>query len=129
MKLGFLPVLILLLVTPSLFADQTPSASGTGVEGVILVSPIRPGPLKRDSEIPTSGPCGNIAFVLEGQNGAATSFITNEEGRFRVPLAPGHYIVSRKEKTGGPGYYGPFEVDVAAGKMTQVEWHCDSGMR
>ena len=30
-------------------------------------------------------------------------------------------------RTGTVGFYGPSEVDVALGKMTKVEWKCDSG--
>jgi hypothetical protein len=29
----------------------------------------------------------------------------------------------------GIGKYGPFDVDVVAGKMTRVTWECDTGIR
>jgi len=27
------------------------------------------------------------------------------------------------------GSYGPFEADVTSGKITKVQWDCDTGMR
>jgi len=50
---------------------------------------------------------------------------TDDDGRFRVSLPPGHYRVSLKGKKAGVGKYGPFEVNVAAD--TSVQWQCDSG--
>jgi len=44
-------------------------------------------------------------------------------------LDAGYYTVSIKDKKGGIGRYGPFDVDVVAGQITQVEWQCDTGMR
>src|SRR5207245_1575807 len=50
-------------------------------------------------------------------------------GHFRTPLPPGHYKVSMKGRKSSIGHYGPFEVDVVPGKMTKVQWECDSGIR
>jgi hypothetical protein len=74
-------------------------------------------------------PLANTAFVVENQAGEVASFTTDHQGHFRTALAPGHYKVSLKGKRVGVGHYGPFEVDVVAGKMTKVEWRCDSGIR
>ena len=74
-------------------------------------------------------PLANATFVVENKKGTATSFTTDDQGRFRISLAPGHYTVSLKDKKGGIGRYGPFDVDVVAGHMTKVEWQCDTGMR
>jgi hypothetical protein len=105
---------------------QTPAGSETGIEGVITIDPARPGPVRADAPI---SPLANVAFAVETQKGEIASFTTDNEGRFRVSLAPGHYKVSRKGRTSSIGRYGPFEVDVAAGQMTKVQWECDSGMR
>ena len=107
---------------------QTQSELPTGVEGVITIGPIHPGPIKKD--MPGSGPFANGTFVVQNQAGIAIgSFTTDAEGRFRVFVCPGHYTVSRKDGKAGPGHFGPFDFDVTAGKMTTVEWQCDSGMR
>jgi hypothetical protein len=103
------------------------SGSETGVQGVITIAPTRPGPTRADA--PSSEPLANRAFVVENDKGEVASFTTDDQGRFRASLAPGHYKVSLKGKTSSIGRYGPFEVDVVAGQMTQVQWNCDSGIR
>ena len=105
---------------------QTQAGSETGIEGVITINPARPGPVRADAPV---SPLANGAFAVENQKGEIASFTTDNEGRFRVSLAPGHYKVSLKGRTSSIGRYGPFEVDVVAGQMTKVQWQCDSGMR
>lgn len=122
-------VAALLIVSSCFSMAQPQSDSGTGVEGVIMVGPVRPGPIKRGSEIPNWGPFANTTFVVQNEHGTVASSTTDDQGRFRVSLAPGHYTVSPKEPKSGPGHYGPFDVDVVAGKMMHVDWRCDSGMR
>ena len=122
------PVIVMVLIMFAGFLPgQTQSGSETGIEGVITIEPIRPGPVRADD--PSSQPLANAVFVVESQKGEITSFTTDDQGRFRLPLAPGHYKVSLKGKTGGVGRFGPFEVDVVAGQMTNVQWRCDSGIR
>jgi hypothetical protein len=120
---------LLLIVMASCFSSaQTQSESHTGIEGVITIAPIHPGPIKKD--MPSSGPLANGTFVVQDQAGSAiASFTTDAEGRFRVFVPAGHYTISRKDGKSGPEYFGPFDVDVTAGKMATVEWRCDSGMR
>ena len=104
------------------------SAGGeTGIEGVITISPSQPGPIRAGAS--GSKPLANTAFVVENENGAVASFTTDEQGHFRTPLVPGHYKVSIKGRKSSIGHFGPFEVDVVPGKMTQVQWECDSGIR
>jgi hypothetical protein len=119
--------LAVLIMCAGFLPGQTQSGSETGIEGVITISPIKAGPVRADA--PSSRPLANAAFGVENQKGEIASFTTDTEGRFRVSLAPGHYKVSLKGRTSSIGRYGPFEVDVAAGKMTKVQWECDSGMR
>jgi hypothetical protein len=114
-------------MTAFISAGQTPSSSETGTEGVVTISPAQPGPTRADA--PRSLPLGNVAFVVEDQNGEVASFTTDDQGRFRISVPPGHYKVSIKGKRSGIGRYGPFEVDVVPGKMTRVQWDCDSGIR
>ena len=106
---------------------QTPSAGESGIEGVITISPANPGPIRADA--PGSVPLANATFVAEKNNGEVTSFITDDQGRFRVSLSPGHYKISLKGRKTTIGRFGPFEADVAPGKMTNVQWECDSGIR
>jgi hypothetical protein len=103
---------------------QTPE---TGVEGVIMIGPVRPGPIHRDT--PLAQALSNTAFVAQTEAGSHTSFSTDSNGHFRVLLAPGHYSISKEGPKSSAGFFGPFEVDVFVGKMIKVEWNCDSGMR
>jgi hypothetical protein len=104
-----------------------PEAAETGIEGLIAVGPIHGGPVRPG--IPSTKPLANATFVVGNETGAVTEFTTDDHGRFRVSLAPGHYTVTKKDRQKGIGRYGPFDVDVTAGQMTKVEWQCDTGMR
>ena len=106
---------------------QTASAEESGIEGIVTIFPGQPGPSRSDGL--DSKPLANTAFVVNDPKGEVTSFTTDDKGQFRIPLAPGHYTVSLKGKKMSIGHFGPFEVDVTSGKMTKVEWKCDSGIR
>jgi hypothetical protein len=111
-------------ILASVYADQNES----GISGTISVAPAHPGPI-RVGESGTK-PLSAFEFVVKNESGqVVASFKTNGEGHFEVRLPAGHYTVQTKEKQSSIGQYGPWEVDVAAGKMTAVEWRCDSGMR
>jgi hypothetical protein len=106
---------------------QTPVGGQSGIEGVITISPAKPGPIRADAA--GSVPLANATFAVANDKGEVASFTTDDQGRFRVSLPPGHYKVSLKGRKSSIGRFGPFEVDVAAGKMTNVQWECDSGIR
>lgn len=106
---------------------QTPAEAASGVQGIITVSPAKPGPIRQGE--PASVPLANATFGVDSKSGEVASFTTDEQGHFRVVLPPGHYKVGMKGRKSSIGHFGPFEVDVMSGKMTDVQWECDSGMR
>jgi hypothetical protein len=108
-------------------AGQTPGGGESGIEGVITVSPANAGPVRAGA--PLSVPFANATFVVANSNGELASFTTDDQGRFRSSLPPGHYKVSLKGRKSSIGRFGPFDVDVVSGKMTSVQWECDSGIR
>ena len=120
--------LALLLTYGSVSSGQMEPDRVTGIEGVITVSPTRPGPIRAGSDTPNAAPLPNATFRVTSNEGLGTTFTTDTQGHFRVPLKPGHYSVLLAENR-FPRPCGPFEIDVEAGKMTEVEWRCDSGMR
>jgi hypothetical protein len=130
-----LQIILALFITFSAFSlAQTeatptpmPEAADTGIEGVITLSPTHPGPVRPG--MISSKPLANVTFVVGNDTGAVAEFTTDNQGRFKVSLPPGHYTVTRKDRQKGIGRYGPFDVEVVAGQMTKVEWHCDTGMR
>jgi hypothetical protein len=108
-------------------SGQTPSGAETGIEGIITISPTQAGPVRDDS--PSSKPLAKATFAVENEKGEVASFTTDDQGRFRISVSPGHYKVSIKGRKSSIGRFGPFEADVVSGKMTKVEWQCDSGIR
>ncbi len=105
---------------------ETAPASDNGIEGVISVSPARPGPQRMGE--PDKVPVANTTFVVKQGEERVTSFTTDASGHFRVALPPGHYVVTREGPGAAIGHW-QFEVDVASGKMASVNWTGDSGMR
>jgi Prealbumin-like fold domain len=120
--------LALFLTFGSMSSGQIEPDRATGVEGVVTVSPTRPGPIRADSEIPNAAPLPNAVFTVRNEKGTVTSFTTDSEGRFRISLKPGHYVILLAEHR-FPRPCGPFDIDVVPGKMVKVEWRCDTGMR
>lgn len=118
----------LLITYGGMSPGQTEPDRGTGIEGVITVSPTRPGPIRAGSDIPNAAPLPNAIFSVENEKGKVTSFTTDNQGRFRVSLKPGHYVIALAEHR-FPRPCGPFAIDVEPAKMTKVEWRCDTGMR
>lgn len=104
---------------------ETAPAADTGIEGVINVSPARPGPQREGT--PSKAPVANTVFVVKQGDEKVTSFTTNAAGHFRVALPPGRYVVTRESGAAIGNWH--FEVEVAPGKMASVDWTGDSGMR
>ena len=131
-KLPFIPTLVafVALFAPVGLAEppSTPkSQPEAGIEGVISAGPIHGGPTRQG--VPDSKPLANTEFLVEKEKSVVASFKTDDQGRFRVSLPAGHYRISRKDWNAKIGSYGPFEVDVAAGKMKVVQWNCETGLR
>ena len=113
---------------PFLTMAATPTASplSSGIEGVILISPSHPGPIRKDQ--PNAAPAPNITFVVMRADERITSVTTDSEGRFHVSLPPGHYTVLRDDPGARIGHWR-FEADVKPGEVTTVRWTADSEMR
>ena len=121
-------LLVVLSFFSSAKAGSTPVPdAAAGIEGVITMSPARPGPTLID--VPDSKPVTNADFIVQNEKGVVTTFTTDDQGKFRVSLPAGHYTVSMKGKKIGIRGFGPVDVDVAAGKMTKVQWDIDTGLR
>jgi Prealbumin-like fold domain len=128
-RFSTLSIILAFVAASSVFLAVAAAAEPpSGIEGAITIAPWHPGPVR--AEEPSAKPLANATFVVQTEtNTVASEFTTDTQGLFRVSLAPGRYKVSLKNKQSGIGKYGPFEVDVTAGRMTTVQWQCDSGMR
>ena len=122
----FLCVAVVGALAISSTSAQTPVPASSGIEGVIMVSPSRPGPTRKDG--PSSAPAGNLEFAVKREDAKVAAFTTDAEGRFRVSLPPGHYTVLREDPGAKIGHWR-FETDVKPGEVTKVQWTGDSGMR
>ena len=107
---------------------QPNKVADTVIQGTVMVSPIHPGPARKGSESGHAAPLSNATFRVTSDEGVVIMFTSDAQGHFRVSLKPGHYSVLLAENR-FPKPCGPFEFNVQAGKMTEVEWRCDSGMR
>ena len=117
--------IIALFSTTAVAETQPPLPSG--IEGTIVVSPSRPGPIRKE-EGPSVAPVRDAQFAIKAGDATVKTFTTDSEGRFQVALPPGHYVIMRE---GAPPRIGRwrFEADVVAGQVTKVNWTADSGMR
>jgi len=104
-----------------------PPEAGTGLEGSISLHSISGGPVKQG--VPDSKPLANTTFDVKKGDLTVASFTTDDQGRFRISLPPGHYSISKKDWKSRVGFYGPFKVDIAAGQIKKVRWNCDTGMQ
>lgn len=115
---------LLIVVGLLLSACAGVAAPASGISGTVLAGPACPGPVRVGSPCPDRP----VAITIEAVQGGAVAatFTTAADGRFRVPLAPGSYVL--RSKSGLPALRAQ-TVTVAAGTYTEVELHADTGMR
>lgn len=109
-------------------AETSPSPKPeTGIEGVVTISPTHGGPIREGED--SSRPLPDAIFVVRKGTEEVARFTTDDQGRFQVALPPGNYEVLAREQKHKLGGWGPFPIEVEAGKMTKRNFDCDSGMR
>lgn len=117
---------VALLPRMSAAVTPTPTPATSGIEGVVFVSPIRPGPTRIDQ--PNARPAPNVTFSVMKSDEKIATLTTDSEGRFHLALPPGHYTVLRDDPGARVGHWR-FEVEVKPAEITSVRWTADSGMR
>ena len=123
MKLQFITgVLILLLATCS----TQPVPSGSGVEGQVFIGPVCP--VVQEGQECADRPY-QATLVVNNSNGREVAKVqTDEQGRFKIPLEPGEYILHPESPNVMP--FADEQVFVVeAGRFTQVNITYDSGIR
>jgi hypothetical protein len=99
---------------------------GSGVEGIAVIGPMCP-------VVQENVPCPDEPFqgtftILTAEGGRVTEFQTDEQGRFRVSLAAGEFVLrleSPKPMRGAKD----IQFSVADGRYTALEIKIDSGIR
>ena len=114
--------LILILAACS----TTPKTMDSGLEGQVFIGPMCP-VVQVGQECPDQ-PYQAVLTVnsLEGER--IVQIQTDEEGRFRIPLEPGDYILHPESSNNLP-FAMEQTFTVEAGKFTEIIVNYDSGIR
>lgn len=123
MKIQFITgVLILLLATCS----TQPTPIDSGVEGQVFIGPLCP-VVQIGQECPDQ-PYQATLTVTNSKGREIVKVQTDEEGRFKIPLEPGEYILHPESPNVMP-FAGEQNFIVESGKYTQITINYDSGIR
>ena len=101
-----------------------PSPSG-GITGTVLAGPACPGPVRVGSACPDRPISLQLAFLKDGAQVASVT--SSADGRFKVDLAPGRYVI-RGTGSGLPSVR-TLTVDVPPGAYLEVAVSADTGIR
>jgi len=124
MKFKFvLGVFIILLSTCSM---KTPTPTDSGIEGYVLIGPMCP-VVQVGQECPDQ-PYQAVLTVTSPKGERIVQVQTDKNGMFKIPLAPGEYILHPESPSTLP-FASEQSVTVEAGKFTQVTVNYDSGIR
>ena len=116
-------VLILVLATCTIYS---PTPRGSGIEGQVLLGPMCP-VVQEGQDCPDQP--YQATLTVTSRNGVQVAqFQSDEQGRFRVSLVPGEYILHPESPNGIP-FAGDQSFTVETGRYTQITLHYDSGIR
>ncbi|MDP9329418.1 MAG: hypothetical protein M3P11_02055 [Actinomycetota bacterium] len=126
MKRNMLLALALVLVLAACATGGVGDGGDSGVQGVVLAGPQCP--VERlDSPCPDRPYPGTVRAT--GVDGTTAQVDTDDQGRFRLVLAPGTYVVIVVATSGPAPAAVPQTVQVTAGAFTQVTLEVDTGIR
>ena len=116
-------MLILVLATCTLYS---PTPRGSGIEGQVLLGPMCP--VVQEGQACPDQPY-QATLTITSQNGVhAAQFQSDEQGRFRVSLVPGEYILYPESPNGVP-FASDQSFIVETGRYTLITVYYDSGIR
>jgi hypothetical protein len=122
-------VILAVLAACAVGSDGSSERPNSGIQGRVLAGPTCP------VEIETS-PCPDrpvqaTVRVLAGSPGdpPVTTFRSEEDGTFRVPLDPGDYLLVAEVAGTGALSARPVPVTVVQGTFTMVDVFLDTGIR
>ena len=114
--------------SPTASSSTPPSSGESGIEGTVTIGPTCP--VQRiDSPCPDRPYEATVSVLDAAGSGVLTSVRSGSDGRFRVLLPAGRYLVRSESETA----FSPREfeeiVEVENGRFTQVQIVFDSGIR
>lgn len=102
------------------------SDPGTGLEVEVQLGPLNP--VERPGE-PNSAPVEDAIVEVRSAGGGRVRVRTDVDGRVRVVLEPGDYVVEVLDCPGALSAPAPQEATVERGFFTEVRLDCDTGIR
>jgi hypothetical protein len=120
--------IILLFIHTGCNKKTTQDQINSGVEGQVLLGPVSP--TSTDESSSSEKPYKASLNILNTEREEITSIDTDKDGRFRLNLKPGEYIISPKAPNPpNPPYPEEQKVIVKEGEYTNVTIRFDSGIR
>jgi len=118
--------LIGLLIISLATCSNEPAPTNSGIEGQVFIGPMCP-VVQEGQECPDQ-PYQAALTVTSLEGGKIAQVQTDEAGRFKIPLAPGQYILHPESPNVMP-FASEQTFIVEAGRFTQVIVNYDSGIR
>jgi hypothetical protein len=103
-------------------------ATDSGIEGLVLIGPTCP--VEQAGQDCDDEPYAGSVKIIEASSGkVVTTVRSDDDGKFRVPLAPGSYRLEPVAASGGIPYGKPIDVVVRPHMYAAVTVSFDSGIR
>ena len=115
------------LVAGALVVPSAGTTTRSGLFGKVTRGPLTP---VCRAETPCYGPAAGVTLQFLRSSALAGKVTTAKDGSYRLPLAPGTYVVrvAQETKRGGRGLE-PVTVRVAAARWTRADFSIDTGIR
>jgi hypothetical protein len=128
MRIRTLRLLLIPILLSACSALSIPTPTDSGVSGQALMGPMCP--VMFEGQDCPDRPFQATLTVLDRSGKQLVQFQTDEDGAFRVPLAPGEYILQPETPEGMPYPFGDRQdFSVLPGQFTSIIVSYDSGIR
>jgi len=124
-KIPFILMLLMLAILTACSASSSTTPE-SGVEGQVLIGPVCP--VEQQGETCPDRPYQATLTVNNPKGEKIVQIETDEDGKFKIPLEPGNYILV-PESTDMIPFASEQAFTVTEGKYTQLTVAFDSGIR
>jgi len=124
-KIPFILIILMLAVLTACSANSS-TTPDSGVEGQVLIGPVCP--VEQPGDTCPDRPYQATLTVNNPQGEKVVQIETDEEGKFKITLEPGSYVLV-PESTDMIPFASEQPFTVAEGKYTQLTVAFDSGIR
>lgn len=120
-----LVVTLIMVVSLALVGGTSGSPTGSGLRGLVTLSPTRPICLEGQ---PCSKPAAGAVVVFRRNGRAVARVTTRPDGTYRVALRPGTYTVVAPRYRVGSGVT-PRTVRVPKERVARIDFEIDTGIQ